>query len=344
MGYFNFTGFKEHFVLSDTRDTSVPPAEPAHYVDDAMPGCSRDSHSPEDLQQSATQDNEATLELEPATELPPIAEQVNLDNDVLELLGEAPEPECKLGKPIHKDVAARWLDIIKKGLNKESKEQLAKDYLIPENCELLIPPILNPEAKAALTEPSIKRDASLMIRQKQLGNALAALAPAIEIIISKDFDQSLRTKLLKPVNDACRILCDMHHSETVIRKKFVVSSISTGLKDTLSSTCTDKYLFGDNMSEKIKNAKNVQKSGEALKNSQKPQKQGFTKFNGYKNRLNFKTLHQRTASKQDAGKNQLAPRQYQQQSSRAPPRRTARDRSPPPPPSPPPRRRTTRHR
>lgn len=55
-------------------------------------------------------------------------------------------------------------------------------------------------------------------------------------------------------------------------KKFVISSISTGLRDTLVNSCTDKYFFGDVMSEKVKHANNVQKSAEARKVTQKTQK------------------------------------------------------------------------
>ncbi|KAI5641150.1 hypothetical protein NE865_06619 [Phthorimaea operculella] len=148
---------------------------------------------------------------------PSSAADIDLDDDIHQILGDAPEPEDTLGEPLHKDVAARWLDIVKKGLNKEAKEQLSKDYLVPSNCQLLVPPILNPaEAKAALTEPFVKRDASMVYRQKQISNALSALAPAVEVIISKECNETLKRKLLKPISDACRALCDMHHNETNI--------------------------------------------------------------------------------------------------------------------------------
>ncbi|KAI5632755.1 hypothetical protein NE865_14516 [Phthorimaea operculella] len=259
---------------------------------------------------------------------------VDLDASLLSLLGEAPEPETMLGKAVHKDVASRWVEIIKKGLTKDVKETLAKEYLIPNNCELLVPPILNPEAKAALSEISIKRDASLVYRQKQISNAMAALARAVDSIIASKCDQELKQKILKPVNDACRILCDMHHNETRIRKKFVVSSVNTGMKETLVNSGTDKYLFGDNMSEKLKAAKNVQRSGETLKAPQKAvfQKSNFYYKNKPTNRPNFKPQQQKPAAKQDAPRAGPASRYQSNNSgsySRAPDR--ARNRSPPPP-------------
>lgn len=93
------------------------------------------------------------------------AEEVELDEDILLLLGDAPKAETPMGPSIHKDVARRWQDILAKGLSKEVKENLLKDYLVPSNCDLLLAAALNPEVKAALPEPLVKRDSSLAHKQ-----------------------------------------------------------------------------------------------------------------------------------------------------------------------------------
>lgn len=287
----------------------------------------QESPSPEALPSTST----AIIHAQPTGESDTgEVEKICLDDDILQLLGDAPEPETVLGKAIHNDIATRWQDILKKGLGKDAKDNICKEYLIPSNCELLVPPILNPEAKAALTEQSVKRDASLVHRQKQLGIAISALAQATENIIhhSKESNKAdLRQTVLKPISDACRLLCDMHNGETKIRRKFVISSINTSLKDTLLESASDKFLFGDNMSDKLKAAKSVQRSGEALKviQNKKPQSQRPSFFN--KNRSNFKTLHQKSAGKPDAGKPPLAPR-HQHNHAPPPSQRRARPRSP----------------
>lgn len=38
-----------------------------------------------------------------------------LDDEILLLLGEAPKEDKSFGKPIHRDLAARWQDILDKG-------------------------------------------------------------------------------------------------------------------------------------------------------------------------------------------------------------------------------------
>ncbi|CAH0718644.1 unnamed protein product, partial [Brenthis ino] len=122
---------------------------------------------------SEHQDSSQFFPADPATE-PIKTVDHKLDEGILEILGNAPEPDTTLGKPIHKDIAAKWIEVLKKGLNKEQKDLLAKKYLVPSNCELLVP-----EVKVTLLEQFIKRDTSLMNRQKRFANALSALGQSI---------------------------------------------------------------------------------------------------------------------------------------------------------------------
>lgn len=258
-------------------------------------------------------------------------EDIELDEEILKLLGDAPKPDSALGKSIHKDIASRWKEILTKGLQKEVKDKILQDYLVPSNCELLIAPILNPEAKAALPNYLITRDASLMQRQKQIGSALAALAQATELIIKKN---SSPQDILKPLSDACRILCDSHFSETKTRRNFVISALNTKLKEALINTERDKFLFGDNVSDKVKAAQTIQKSGDTLKSTPKPSYGNHFNKNNFavrnktqKGNLNFKPLHQKPSnqSKPDAGR----PRPAQAASRPNAQQRASKPRSPP---------------
>lgn len=225
-----------------------------------------------------------------------------LDTEILSLLGDAPKPDTKFGKGVHKDLAMRWQEILDKGLLKETKDKLLLEYLIPENCSLLVAPSLNPEVKAALAESMVKRDSAIMAKQKQLGIAVAALTQAVELIIAKEN----HTKILKPVSDACRLICDSHHAETNTRRGFVVTSINADLRDALKESKRDTLLFGDNISDKLKTAKSVKKSGTDLKpvpNEKSPfNKNNFIKNKKNDKRLNWRPLPWKTTTKTDAGK------------------------------------------
>lgn len=245
-----------------------------------------------------------TIDPSTSTATPSIVESQDpeLDQEILALLGDAPKIDINFGKATHRDLASRWQDILGKGLPKEGKEKLLQEYLIPENCDLLAAPVLNPEVKAALAETMVRRDFSLMTKQKQLGTAIAAINQAIELLISKES----HAKILKPVSDACRLLCDIHHDNTNTRRGFVISSINADMKETISEAKRDKYLFGENLSEKLKTAKSIKKSGTDLK-QQRNEKSVFNKNNFVKtsknpSRLNWKTLPRKTASKPEAGK------------------------------------------
>ncbi|KAI8434109.1 hypothetical protein MSG28_012249 [Choristoneura fumiferana] len=219
--------------------------------------------------------------------------QPELDTEILALLGDAPKSDIQFGKPTHKDLASRWQDILEKGLLKDVKEKILDSYLIPENCSLLVAPTLNPEVKVALAENMVKRDASLQAKQKQESIAIAALNQAIELIIAKEN----HTKILKPISDACRLLCDSHFNDTRTRRGFIISAINPELKDTLSETKRDKLLFGENVSEKLKSAKTIKKSAADLKQVRNDKSNIFNKNNFLKynhnstsNRLNWKTM------------------------------------------------------
>ncbi|XP_060807715.1 uncharacterized protein LOC132903429 [Amyelois transitella] len=219
-----------------------------------------------------------------------------LDEDILGIFGEAPKEEVALGKPIHRDIASRWNDILAKGLTKEIKNNLIQGHLTPSNCELLIAPALNQEVKAALPEGLVKRDMAILQRQKDVGVAISALATATELVISNVNAES-KQSILKPISDACRILCDIHHSQTRLRRNYVINSINTELKETLLETSRDKYLFGENLTDKLKTAKTIQRSGETLKNNNKTifNKNNFRLRN--KNNLNSKPQHRKTLDK-----------------------------------------------
>ncbi|XP_045492703.1 uncharacterized protein LOC123692103 [Colias croceus] len=265
-------------------------------------------------------------------------EELELDEDVLQLLGDAPKTDTSLGPAIHKDVASRWQDILSKGLPKEIKDILYKEYLVPNNCDLLLAPALNPEVKAALPEALIKRDTSLSYRQKQLGVALSALATVTQMVIA---NETSKQKILKPLSDACRLLCDSHHAETRTRRKFVISSINTKLKDALIETKRDALLFGDNISDKLKAAKSIQQSGESLKNIQKPKNRPSVSVatnQANKGRLNYVPQQRQADNKRHDNRFARVPNI----ASRPPPSNSARrppDRTYPPSKTPAPQRR-----
>lgn len=145
-----------------------------------------------------------------------------LDPDIISALGETSVEAPKFGPKIHEQLALLWLPILKKGMTKDSKDEILKKYRIPENCALLEAPKLNPEISAVVTEGARARDQKVKTMQLQLGQGIAALNKGLELLLHDNKD---RLQAIKFLSDSCRILCDLHHVQTEARKKLVTSGL-----------------------------------------------------------------------------------------------------------------------
>lgn len=87
---------------------------------------------------------------------------------------------------------------------------------------------MNAEIKAAVTVIITKRDKGIELRQKQLACAISGLSG----LINKEMESREKdNERLKQLMDIGRILCDVQHSESVIRRNFAIYSIKKDVKD-----------------------------------------------------------------------------------------------------------------
>ncbi|KAJ8926660.1 hypothetical protein NQ314_020963 [Rhamnusium bicolor] len=185
-----------------------------------------------------------------------------LDRDTLIILGKSGEAADIIGEPIQKDIASQWGAVVVTGLNQEIRDNIIKKYPYPQNLTMVQPPKLNPEIKAAVTETSINRDRRLEKVQAQMGTSLSAL-----------------------VNDAARLLADIYHEQSLSRQYVVSVNLDKNVRDLLHDASVDGWLFGDNLSERFKAAKAIEKTGQELKVQHKP---STSKFKSKTSSKNFK--------------------------------------------------------
>ncbi|XP_059056269.1 uncharacterized protein LOC131850119 [Achroia grisella] len=188
-------------------------------------------------------------------------EEETLDAEFLSALGDPGVEKPKYGEKIHQDLAQRWLPILRKGLTKEIKDTLTKEYLIPENCKLLRAPMLNLEISAAVAESNRGRDKKLEIKQQQLGLGITAINKAMTVLLKSDD----KVKAIKILSDSCRILSDLHFTETETRTKLLCGSLDKTFVNIIEKEERDETLFGENLSEKIKAAKTIERQGLQIK-------------------------------------------------------------------------------
>jgi hypothetical protein len=87
----------------------------------------------------------------------------------LSALGASTSDTPDFGEAIHESFAGLWLPLLRKGLPKYEKEKLAKEHVVPVNCQLLQVPKLNPEIAVAVSEIVRGRDKKLANFQQTLG-------------------------------------------------------------------------------------------------------------------------------------------------------------------------------
>lgn len=170
----------------------------------------------------------------PAPAPAPVSPRITCLNDaILELLGDDPTISTTYGTEIHKDLAVRLEHTATHGLSREARKEFSDTYLLPSNCKLIDAPALNAEMKAAISEMTAKRDKSIEFRQKQNATAISGLSQAINKMFSyKEADPTI----IKMLMDAVRILCDLQHHDSTVRRSFILTSVKKDMKDQLQNT------------------------------------------------------------------------------------------------------------
>lgn len=185
----------------------------------------------------------------------------DLDPNILAALGEIVDESPEFGEKIHESLTKIWTPLLKKGMSKESREKMLKEYLIPENCPLLKAPTLNPEIMAAITETGRFRDKKMSSTQQQLGVGIAAINRGLNILLKSDN----KAEAIKSITDGCRFLSDLHFQQTETRKRFITPCLDKPFLQLIQVAERDDTLFGNNLSEKIKASKAIVTQSQQIK-------------------------------------------------------------------------------
>jgi len=86
---------------------------------------------------------------------------------------------------------------------------------------------------------------------------LGAVGKAISITLKTDTPGKL--ELLEKLSDGGRLLASIYRDEFLARKNIIMANLNVSMKTTLSNTSVDEWLFGGDLEEKIKIAKNLEK-------------------------------------------------------------------------------------
>ncbi|KAL4718463.1 hypothetical protein ACJJTC_017657 [Scirpophaga incertulas] len=98
--------------------------------------------------------------------------------------------------------------------------------------------------------------------QNQLGTGIAGLVNLIADLIEGQINN---TEIIKRISEVNQILLDMHHEETMNRRRLIIPLLDKSFWNIIHGVKRDEFLFGDNLNENIKVSKIIEKAGQQIK-------------------------------------------------------------------------------
>lgn len=188
--------------------------------------------------------------------------------EIRQVLGNNPDFVGSEAFTLHDYLVAIWKHNLTNGLKKEDFVKLMGSYDIPTNLIELVPPKLNPELGPLLKQQDKGVDGSHVEVQRQIGVGLCALGKGVNLILNdveKILPLEFKVKLLASLSDSAQILTNVFHRVSVTRRNLLSPLINKNVKDLVDKTPPSEFLFGSDLVEKIKTAKNVESLSKDLK-------------------------------------------------------------------------------
>ena len=181
-------------------------------------------------------------------------------------LGIDPEATDALEVPFSEDLKKRVSNWIRVGLPENELALLLTQYQEPEFLKV---PILNDEFSLNKEIPThVKTRDEYFCEEQQLtatailsaGAMIAALTEKIETM-----DKDLAYALIEMQREQIQILAQLFAEQSVARRAYILPNIKdVNRRQLCEKQKTDKFLFGSDLSEKLKSIKNVEKSADQL--------------------------------------------------------------------------------
>lgn len=126
-------------------------------------------------------------------------------------------------------------------------------------------PKLNLEIVPLLSEIAKKRDQHFVDTQNCVGTAIAALGAAVSMLLDppeEGVDENIFTDY---ISHAGQILTDVFHQQSVARKSFITPQLNKNVKSVVETMFPDKWLYGDDLKDKVKDVKEIEKVCASIK-------------------------------------------------------------------------------
>ncbi|XP_059615632.1 uncharacterized protein LOC132261098 [Phlebotomus argentipes] len=178
------------------------------------------------------------------------------EQEILNILGENLYGNRQLAPDVIPNLAMRFEEIVEKGLPEESVKELLLQLTPPKNCLRFEPPVLNQLVKIIMHDAIVARDDKIVKRQQKITSALSAVTRVI-VALLKEKALPGWSELMTLLAGAGKLLSDLQHDESVIRRNLVIANVDVSMRDAFQSTTTDEFLFGKDLEETVKTTNEV---------------------------------------------------------------------------------------
>lgn len=177
-------------------------------------------------------------------------------------MGIDPTIDPKIRVPLTKSLTTRWTHWVRQGISSDRLSVLTGQYIVPEFLKV---PQLNLEIKGYVKQNVLSRDGRLQDEQLLISCSLISMAGSMYTLMReegcKKLDEFIQKNLIQMNTESVELQAQLFFEKTLTRKSFIIRSVqNTSIQEILKEQQTDKFLFGEDLSEKLKALKYVQKT------------------------------------------------------------------------------------
>ncbi|XP_070518817.1 uncharacterized protein [Cardiocondyla obscurior] len=187
-----------------------------------------------------------------------ISEQ-DTSTNVLKALGIDPnDTKFKMIK-YHPEMKNTWQKWKNEGLPDKNKKEILELY--NRKADLYVEaPKLNLEIIPLFSEIAKKRDQHFVDTQNCVGTAITSLGTAVSMILDPPEEGIDEDTLTNYISHAGQILTDVFHQQSITRKSFITPQLNKNVKLVVENIFSDEWLYGDDLKEKVKDVKEIEKA------------------------------------------------------------------------------------
>ncbi|KAJ8686431.1 hypothetical protein QAD02_022225 [Eretmocerus hayati] len=149
-------------------------------------------------------------------------------------------------------------------IKKEERDKLFEKYPIKGTCNLKAPE-LNPEVDSFLADHQVRQDKGSEDNQNKIAVALSAIGQSLNLLLENKGGDADRLSVIDNLWDASKILADLHQKGSHLRRSSINPNIEPSVRYVLQKTKPSSLLYGDKLSEKLSEAKSIEKAGQQMK-------------------------------------------------------------------------------